>query len=94
MENGPLPPQKHHDAGSLLRPISSLLPSSHIGGGVIDGEEMLAFVDVFETFVGETFPEPDPLEDVCRLLGPVIDAETENPVPEPVLEDPFGDQVM
>ena len=37
VEKGPRPPQKHQDAGSLLKPMRELLPSLQMGAGVALG---------------------------------------------------------
>lgn len=93
VENGPRPPQKHQEAGSLFIPMSTLFPSLQIGGEVIDGEEMLDLESVFETeIVDVTIPEPretelpDEIWEILDFSEPVEDVELD-PVEEVVLPD-------
>jgi hypothetical protein len=48
VENGPRPPQKHQEEGSLFIPINSLLPSLHTGGAAVIVEELEELVDVID----------------------------------------------
>jgi hypothetical protein len=99
VENGPLPPQKHHEAGSLLNPMAVLFPSLQIGGKVGDGEEILDMNDVCETeLVDAALPEPiedtGMLDEVCEtleLLGPEGEAVTGGTLKLLALEPGDGD---
>jgi len=70
VENGPRPPQKHHEAGSLLNPIAVLFPSSQFGAGVIVEEVLLVFEAVWE--VEDDLPDEasiEVVENVARTLA-------------------------
>ena len=72
VENGPRPAQKHHEAGSLLKPIAVLFPSLKIGAeaGVMVEEALLVCEAVFET--DELVDEP--------VVEPVVVASLEDQV--------------
>ena len=46
VENGPLPAQKHDDAGSLFMPIAVLFPALQMGAWVIIAEALLVLEEI------------------------------------------------
>lgn len=96
MENGPLPAQKHHDAGSLFMPIAVLFPSLQIGAWVIIAEALLVLGETFgaEDELMVEFVRDCPIELVDDLVEAVsLDDQIDDPVLDAVLEDRVDEPV-